>query len=122
MAVRSLPAKGWRALEVLGDDVILGQRRGEALDLVLHVGVRQALEVAHQRLGAAVELLVEALDELLLEDAAADPLAVRAAQRDLPVDRAGLLPLGRVDQAGLAGAGRQGGPDTASRGGGRSAR
>src|SRR3954453_16694783 len=102
MAVRSLPAKGSRALEVLGDDVIGVQRGGEALDLVLHVGVRQALEVPDQRRGAAVELLVEALDELLVEDAGAGPLAVGAAQRDLPRGRAGLLPLGRVAQAGGA--------------------
>src|SRR3954449_4476919 len=104
MAVRSLPAKGWRALEVLGDDVIGVQRGGEALDLVLHVGVREALEVADQRLGAAVELLVEALDELLLEDPGAGPLAVGAAQGDLPVRRAGLVPLRRVDEVGVAGA------------------
>src|SRR3954452_3889393 len=87
-----------RRLEVLGDDVALVERGGEALDLVLHVGVRQALEVADQGLGPAVELLVEALDELLLEDAGARPLAVGAAQADLPVRRPGLLPLGGVDE------------------------
>ena len=56
------------------------ERLDEAIDLLLHVGVHQALEIADERLGAAVELLVEALDELLLEDAGAVPLAVGAAQ------------------------------------------
>ena len=71
--------------------------------------VHQALEVADERLGAAVELLVEALDDVLLEDAGAAPLAVRAAQRDLPVRGAGLLPLDRVDEVGAAGRRRRGG-------------
>ena len=67
------PRAGGRGvgLEVLGDDVAGLERGDEALDLLLHVGVHQALEVADERLGAAVELLVEALDELLLEDAGA---------------------------------------------------
>ncbi|TMK98623.1 MAG: hypothetical protein E6G41_17980 [Actinobacteria bacterium] len=79
------------------------ERLDEAIDLLFHVRVHQALEIAHERLGAAVELLVEALDEVLLVDAGADPLAVGAAQRDLPMGRAVLLPLDGVDQIALAG-------------------
>src|SRR4051794_3427377 len=89
---------GWEALEVLGEDQVALECVDEAIDLVLHVRVHEALEITHERLGAAIELLVEALDELLLEDAAAVPLAVGAAQRDLPVRRTGLVPLDGVDQ------------------------
>ena len=78
------------------------ERGDEALDLVLHVRLRQALEVADERLGAAVELLVEALDGVLVEDAELVPLAVGAAQEHLPVRRGGLLPLDRVDEVAVA--------------------
>src|SRR4051794_13095953 len=100
---RTVVGRRWVGLEVLGKDQVVGERRDEAVDLLFHVGVHQALEIADERLGAAVELLVEALDELLLEDAGAVPLAVGAAQRDLPVRRAGLVPLGGVDQVRRAG-------------------
>src|SRR4051795_6854456 len=89
-------------LEVLGDDVAGLEGGDETLDLVLHVGLHQVLQVAHERLGATVELLVEALDDVLLEDAGAGPLAVRAAQRDLPVRVTGLFPVDGVDELGLA--------------------
>ena len=78
------------------------ERGDEALDLLLHVRLHEALQVADQRLGAAVELLVEALDDVLLEDAGAGPLAVGAAKRDLPVRGARLLPLGGVHELGVA--------------------
>src|SRR4051794_21600848 len=81
--------------EVHGEDAVRVQRGREAVELLLHVGVREALEVADQRLGAGVELLLEALDELLLEHAAAVPLAVGAAQPHLPVLEPRLLPLER---------------------------
>ena len=96
--------RGAEALEVVGEDVISVERGDEALDLILHVGVHHPLEVADERLGAAVEHLVEALDDGLLEDAGAGPLAVGAAQRDLPMGRAGLVPLDGVDQVRAAGA------------------
>src|SRR3954447_5057788 len=89
-------------LEVLGDDVAGLEGGDETLDLVLHVGLHQVLQVAHERLGAAVELLVEALDDVLLEDAGAGPLAVRAAQHDFPVRVAGLFPIDGVDELALA--------------------
>ena len=89
-------------LEVVGEDVISVERGDEALDLILHVGVHHPLEVADESLGAAVEHLVEALDDGLLEDAGAAPLAVGAAQRDLPMGRAGLVPLDWVDQVRAA--------------------
>ena len=82
--------------------MVVVERVDEALDLVLHVRRHEALEVADEGLGAAVELLVEALDGVLLVDAGAGPLAVGAAQRDLPVRRAGLVPLDGVDQLGVA--------------------
>ena len=46
--------------------------------------------------------LVEAVDGGLVEDADLAPLAVRAAQQDLPVRRGGLLPLDRVDELAVA--------------------
>ena len=64
--------------------------------------MHEPLEVADERLGAAVELLVEALDDVLLEDAGAGPLAVGAAKGDFPVRRARLLPLDGVDELGVA--------------------
>src|SRR4051812_48140021 len=90
------------ALEVFGDDVAGLEGGDEALDLVLHVGLHQVLEVAHQRLGAAVELLVEALEDVLLEHAGPRPLAVRAAEGDLPVGVTRLRPVHWVDELGLA--------------------
>src|SRR5207237_1398962 len=60
---------GWVGLEVLGEDEVVIERADEAIDLLFHVRVHQALEIADERLGAAIELLVEALDKLLLEDA-----------------------------------------------------
>src|SRR3954447_21379987 len=90
-------------LEVLGDDVAGLEGGDEPVDLVLHVGLHQVLEVAHEGLGAAVELLVEALDDVLVEDAGPAPFAVRAAEGDLPVLGAGLLPVDRVDELGVAG-------------------
>ena len=101
--LRSQAASG-RRLEVVRKDVIGLERVHEPLDLILHVGVHHALEVAHELLGAAIELLVEALDHVLGEDPGAVPLAVGAAQRDLPMGRAGLVPLDGVDQVGAAGA------------------
>ena len=85
------------------------ERGDEALDLVLHVGPHEALEVADERLGAAVELLVEALDASWSKTPVA-PLAVGAAQGDLPVRRRGLLPLDRVDQVASRTRGRRAGP------------
>src|SRR4051812_22885833 len=99
---RAARGRGKVRLEVLGDDVAGLEGGDEALDLVLHVGLHQVLEVAHERLGAAVELLVEALDDVLLEDADPVPLAVRAAEGDLPVGVTGLFPVHRVDELGVA--------------------
>src|SRR3954452_19189961 len=88
--------------EVFGEAGVAGQRAAEAIDLVLHVGAREALEVPDEGFGAPVELLVEAVDGVLREDAARVPLAVGAAQRDLPVGVARLLPLDRVHELLLA--------------------
>src|SRR6476659_6963619 len=100
---RSKSARYGVGLEVLGEDQVVIERLDEAIDLLLHVGVHQSLEIADERLGAAIELLVEALDELLLEDPAAVPLTVGAAQGDLPVHRARLVPFRGVDEVGVAG-------------------
>ena len=88
--------------EVHRPDGVGGQRAREALDLLLHVGPGQALEVAHERLGAAVELLVEAVDRVLVVEADRVPLAVGAAELDLPVRRRGLLPLDGIDEGLVA--------------------
>ena len=62
-----------------------------------------------QDLGADVELLVEAVDGGLVERVDLAPLAVRAAQEDLPVRRGGLLPLDRVHEIAVAARGTRGG-------------
>src|SRR3954453_14711009 len=90
------------ALEVHRPDGVGLERRGQAVDLLLHVGLDQTLEVLEDVLGAAVELEVEAVDGRLVEDVHLAPLAVRAAQEDLPVRGRGLLPLDRVDQVAIA--------------------
>ncbi len=56
-------------LEVHRPDGVGGQGAREALHLLLHVGPREALEVADQGLGAVVELLVEAVDGVLVVEA-----------------------------------------------------
>ena len=90
------------SLEVHRPDGVRGERAAEALDLVLHVGLGEAHEVLDEALGAPVELLVEAVDDRLVEDAQVRPLAVRAAEQHLPLRRGGLLPLHRVDQLAVA--------------------
>src|SRR3954453_2735203 len=90
-------------LEVLGNDVAGLEGGDETLDLLLHVGLHQVLQVAHERLGAAIELLVEALDDVLLEHTGPGPLAVRAAEDDLPMGVTRLLPVHGVDELGVAG-------------------
>src|SRR5215207_503454 len=52
-----------RALEVLGHDVPVGERGDEALDVLFHVRLHQALQVADEGLGTTIELLVEPLDD-----------------------------------------------------------
>ena len=81
-----------RGLEVLGQDVPGGDRADEALDVLFHVGAGELAQVGDERLGAAVQLVVEALDRVFLEDVRDRPLAVRAAQADLPAGAAGLVP------------------------------
>ena len=64
--------------------------------------MRHAPQVAEQRARAAVELVVEAFDGGLVEDALAAGLALRAAQHDPPVAGAFLGPVERVDQLARA--------------------
>src|SRR5215213_7989557 len=91
-----------RRLEVHRPDGVRGERAAEALDLFLHVGLRQAHQIVDQVLRADVELLVEAIDDRLRIDAEVRPLAVGTAQQHLPVGRGGLLPLHRVDERTVA--------------------
>src|SRR3954451_9764855 len=58
-----------RPLEVHRPDGVGIELAAEALDLLLHVGLREALEVADEPLRAAVALLVEAVDAVLVVDA-----------------------------------------------------
>ena len=62
----------------------------------------QALEVVDQAVGAPVELLVEPLDGLLVEDVGMRPLAVGAAEGDLPALAVDLAPLDGVDELRVA--------------------
>src|SRR4051812_9131970 len=91
-----------RRLEVHRPDGVRGERGGEALNLVLHVGLGEAHQIVDQALRAAVELLVEAIDDGLLEDPEVRPLAVGAAQQHLPLGQRGLFPLHGVDESTLA--------------------
>ena len=60
-------------------------------------------QLVGQLVGAEVELLVEGIDLGLVVDALAEPLALGAATPDAPVGAvAGLLPAGRLHQAGAA--------------------
>ncbi len=89
-------------LEVFGQDRVGVQRGGEAVGLGLHVRLHQAAEVLDERLGAEVELLVEAVDGGLVVRADLRPLAVRATQLDCPVRRGGFLPVDRVHEVAVA--------------------
>src|SRR5207302_1171221 len=91
-----------RDSEVFGQDQIRFERRREALDLVGHVGAREALEIADDRLDAEVELLLEPLELLLAVDAAAVPVAIWAVQRELPAVICGCAPLEGLDKLRLA--------------------
>jgi hypothetical protein len=80
-----------------------GRQRGdEALDVFFHVRPGELAQVGDERLRAAVERLVEAMDRLLLEDVREMPFAVGAAQADLPAGAVGLFPRDGVDQLGRA--------------------
>src|SRR3954447_746614 len=87
-----------RGLEIGGQDRAGVERLCEAIDLVLHVGGNDGPIVRKQHVDTAVELVVERLHGVLVEDARAAPLAVRAAKLDVPMLRAGFLPVGGVDQ------------------------
>ena len=78
---RAAPAGS--GLKVHGQDRVDFQRGGEPLDLLGHVRRHEALVVARERVGAALELVVEAVAVVLAEDALLGPLAVGAAERDL---------------------------------------
>ena len=92
-----------RRLEVLGKDLVRLEGGREAVDLVLHVGADQDVEIVEHRLGAAVERLVQAVDDLLAVAAAAVPLAFGAAEGDMPLALARRRPVGGVDEVRVAG-------------------
>ena len=89
-------------LEVEGNDVVGRERADEALDLGLHVLARQLLERLDQLIGRIVQGAVVALDRVLVVLGAVRPLALGAAQLELPVARDRLVPVDRVDEAGGA--------------------
>ena len=74
------------------------QGADEALDLLFHVRPRQQAKVVEQLLRAAVELVVEAIDERLAEDPPTGPRAVGAVEVDAPVLALRGLPVDRVDE------------------------
>src|SRR5215211_43083 len=94
-----------RALEVLGEDVVRPQRVDESLDLILHVRAGQAGQILNEHVGAAVELDVEPVDDLLGVDAVVAPFAVGAPKFHGPVALVRGSPLERIHEirpAGLA--------------------
>ena len=100
-------------LEVLGEDQVRVERGDEALDLLLHVRAREQAEVVEQRLGAAVERLVEAVDDLLAVDAGGGPVAVGAVQVDAPSGCGPRAPSRRDRRARSRSSGRREGPSRA---------
>src|SRR3954470_10354931 len=90
-------------LEVFGEDLIRQQGGDEALDLVFHVRANEHVQIVEHRLGAELERLVEAIARVLAVAAAAVPLALRAAQRHVPVPVARRRPVRRVDEVRVAG-------------------
>ena len=85
----SATAEGGRRLSEVAEGTIRSAssartKNSISSDMFACVMRRRSLE---QRAGAAVELVVEALDGALLEDALAARLALRAAQHDAPVPR-----------------------------------
>jgi hypothetical protein len=91
-----------RALEVLREDEIGVQRRGEALDVLRHVGLCETTQVREHLGEALVELLLERVDLILVEHALVEPVAVGAVQGELPEALRGLGPVDRLHQRGLA--------------------
>ena len=88
--------------EVFGDDQVGFERRDEPLDLLFHVRAGEQLEVVEHRLHAVVERLVEAVDQRLVVDAAAAPLALGAAERDAPLALSGGRPIEGIDEVAPA--------------------
>src|SRR4051794_15350571 len=89
-------------LEVLGKDLVAVQRGDEAIDLVLHVGPDQNVQVVEHRLGAVIEGLVEPIDGVLVVATAAVPLALGTPQRDVPLALACGCPIGGIDEVRAA--------------------
>ena len=89
-------------LEIFGEDGAGLEGGGEAVSFGLHVRLHEAAEVLDEGVGAEVQVLVEAVDGGLVVRADLAPLAVRAAELDLPVRRGGLFPVGRVDEVLVA--------------------
>src|SRR4051794_28218011 len=99
-ATRSAP--GRRELEVLGEDLVAVQGGDEAVDLVLHVGADQDVEVLEHGLRAAIESLVEPVDHVLAIAPATVPLALGAPKRHVPLPVAGGGPIRGINQVGTA--------------------
>src|SRR4029079_4346403 len=92
-----------RGLEVHGLDEVRVECADEGLDVGLHVLPGEGVERLDEHVRPAVQHLVEALDLVLRVHGAVAPLAVRAAQLELPAVAVGLAPVDRVDQVALAG-------------------
>jgi len=56
-------------LKIFGEDQVCRQRGAEALDSVFHVRAGELLEVVEDSLGRVVESVVEAISDVLAENA-----------------------------------------------------
>jgi hypothetical protein len=90
------------ASEVLWEDAVTRQRHGESICLVLHVRPGEGAEVLDQLLTASIEFLVEFVDLGLGVGIAAPPLTLGAAELDVPVPVALLVPVGGLNQDRIA--------------------
>src|SRR6185369_1117008 len=93
---------GTLRLEVHRVDRVGLQGRNEAIHVLSHVRASETAEVGCELFHAAVQLLVELIEDVLIEDAAAGPVAVRAVEVDVPLVGSLLFPVGRVDELRVA--------------------
>src|SRR5207244_3844532 len=89
---------GRERLEVARRHEVGVERADEELDFLGHVRVGHPAQVAEQGGRAAVQLVVEAFDGGLVEDALPPGLALRATEHDAPVAGTLLGPVQRVHE------------------------
>jgi hypothetical protein len=98
------PASGWVATstEVLGEDAVGSEGGREPIGFLSHVGPDDGAKVPDQLLVAPVSLVVVPVDLVLGVAVPAPPLALGAAEFDVPAAVALLVPADGLHQDGVA--------------------